>query len=229
MIQPASGSDTSDTRTYSIDLSRSWSVDSAPITSIVKDIPTFDSGTLWLNALGNVFYQYNGGVSGAQQPQPDVHPNQLWSYALNGQSVRWTNATNIAVSNIERVQEATSAPGNGVGFALGGYQAAQTLATITTGNQYVGGMIVFNSTAQTWNNISSFGGYTYSSRGAGHFVPSFGPAGLFTPFGGLSQASSVLALDYATMYEPTTQTWRRQRVSGDIPPDKESMCHRSAR
>ncbi|QIX01373.1 hypothetical protein AMS68_006890 [Peltaster fructicola] len=214
-----------DTRTYSIDLTSSWSTSDVTITPIEKTTSlSFSSGTLWLNASGDSFYQFDGGVSLTQGPYNVAPPSQLWSYALNSQSSRWTNATTPDVVKLKRIQSGTYASGGGLGFALGGWQSYDTDQSVGLGDHYVGGMVVFNSTSQTFTNVSSFGDYTYSSSGAGHFVSSYGPAGIFMPFGGASMTGSVLPLDYITMYEPTTQTWKRQRTTGDIPAPVQNAC-----
>ena len=85
-----------------------------------------------------------------------------------------------------RVCGGTYASGNGLGFALGGYQTAATDPAYKTINDqfYVPGMVMHNFTSEAWYNISMEPQYTTLSDGAAHFVPTFGHTGLLLLLGG---------------------------------------------
>lgn len=154
------------------------------------------SQVLWNDPSDSSFYAYDGGLSYAIA-LGDPPPNQLWQFKPAGSSGAWSQIGQSASSNftsLSRVQSQIYASGGGLGFALGGLQNPATgnpQGTVDTP-----GMVIYNFTSREWFNVSTTG-YSYNGiamDGAGIFVPSFGPAGLFFVLAGLIGASSAASL-----------------------------------
>lgn len=93
----------------------------------------------------------------------------------------------------------------------------------------VPGLVVYNESSQQWWNISTGGedGYTYmgtAREGAAHFVPTFGPEGLLFVFGGFANEDTLMPFDEAYMFEPVSQRWRKQQVTGTPPAPASGQC-----
>jgi hypothetical protein len=86
---------------------------------------------------------------------------------------------------------------------------------------------MYNFTSQEWFNFSSssYSYYGLATNGMAHFVPSFGPHGLFMTFGGSSTTDQQLVpMETVSMFDPETQQWRSQATTGDIPGERENAC-----
>ena len=97
-------------------------------------------------------------------------------------------------------------------------------------------MVVYNTTSQEWHNVTSK--YTENqgrvTNGAAHFVPSFGPEGLLVVVGGITAYNIDITLPdpgvYVSitnglyMYEPVSQEWHAQQVTGEPPEQLASHC-----
>ncbi len=120
-----------DNYTYSIDLSSSWTNSSLTLTQIAKSAPVLNTGALWLDASGDIFYAYDGSISGAPPTwyNNEVPTNSVWQFSPSGDSGLWSLAPVAPSSNFSvrsRVSQAAYAYGNGLGFALGGIENAAT-------------------------------------------------------------------------------------------------------
>ena len=155
-------------------------------------------------------------------------PNQLWQFAPSGNSGNWSQISPPASSNfttLVRGVRAIYASGGGLGFALGGHQSKGT-STGLTGFVPIPGMVMYNTTSQEWYNVSA-SGYSNSGvtlDGAAHFVPSFGPAGLLFVFGGTVSEDVLPGTDSVSMFDPISQQWSFQKVSGTKPSPVVSPC-----
>lgn len=223
--------------TYSIDLSSSWTNSSVAINTIKpKKAPVLNGQALWLDADNQTIYTYDGGIS---QAVPDwwtfetPPANALWEFSPDSGS--WSSAyisPSSIFSSLVRVSASIHAYGNGLGFAMGGFQTDATKANILPtifDSTLVPGMVIYNIKSQEWYNVSTTD-YTSSGftiQGAAHFVPSFGPNGLLFVFGGQYGPADNLQysqFEYAWMYEPYSKTWSSQQVSGDIPSVGNAAC-----
>lgn len=211
-------------------MTQPWSNSSVHITTIPKTTRAFQSGALWANASGQVFYSYDGGISLANDQAPSVPANELLACTSGG---LWTRAVTTGnFSTLRRIQEGTYASGNGLGFALGGYRSPATIQSgeslpegLPYDKDYQAGMVVYNTSSQVWYNVSAGGYYNgKTANGAAHFVPNFGPAGLLLAFGGATPNGTILPLDRISVYEPTSQEWRLQQTTGDIPLAVQNAC-----
>lgn len=208
--------------TWSIDLTTSWTNASVTINNIPKgDAPVVNTGGLWLTDDGNTFFAYDGGL-GLYVDLAEQSPasNELWQFIPSGASGGWSKVAIPPSSNFTtliRTTDGAYASGNGLAFALGGHVDQWTVAGVEAAYN-VSGMVMYNSSSLAWYNVSSTG-YSYEvgiSRGAGLFVPSFGPVGLMFVFGGVA-GGTYATFDYAYMFEPASQQWKWQQTTGTIP------------
>lgn len=216
--------------TYSIDLSSSWTNATVGLTSIHSTAPTLVSQALWVDPSGTSFYAYDGGLS-YELPIPEAPPNQLWQFTPSGNSGNWSQVGPPASSNfttLVRGYAGIYTSGGGLGFALGGVENGATTNSFqgTGGLASIPGMVMYNLTSQEWYNISA-SGYSNSgvaTQGAAHFVPSFGPAGLLFIFGGSVANETLIGTDSVSIFDPFSQQWSSQEVSGTKPSPVVDPC-----
>lgn len=223
--------------TYSIDLSSSWTNSSVTINTIrPKAAPVVNNEALWLDADNQTIYAYNGGLSQAPPnwwTYETPPPNGLWEFKPDiGKWVSAYISPSSIFSSLGRVTASINAYGNGLGFALGGFQTDATQSMLSTDlydQIFVPGMVIYNIESQEWYNVSTTD-YTstgFTIQGAGLFVPPFGPNGLLFVFGGQYGEANNLQyaqFEYAWMYEPYSKTWTSQKVTGDIPAVGNAAC-----
>ena len=125
---------------------------------------------------------------------------------------------------LSRTYDGMYGSGTGLGFALGGIEDANTNALFVDYPYVfnVPGMIVYNTSSQSWYNVSAkaISYYGTALLGATVYVDSFGPAGLLFLLGGTAPSGSQTEsfnLNNISMYEPITQTWESQEASGEAP------------
>jgi hypothetical protein len=64
-----------------------------------------------------------------------------------------------------------------------------------------------------------------SARAAAHFVPSFGPNGLLFVLGGqVGYSATYVSTSSVNFFDPVSQQWKIQAVSGNPPPPSETSC-----
>lgn len=118
-----------------------------------------------------------------------------------------------------------SASGNGLGFALGGSEGTTTSYEVTDSFD-VAGLVIWDPTTSKWSNVST-ADYGTVAAGSAVFVPSFGPNGLLFSIGGrITQGGVVndIATTSVYIFEPDSQKWAAQSVSGTIPPAFQNAC-----
>jgi hypothetical protein len=228
-----------DNSTYSIDLSKSWTNQTVTINPIDKGLmPVINKANLWRDINNNSFYSYNGDKTsipfGAGLADPP--PNQLWQFTPSGDSGTWTGPFTSNDLTLVRISNAAATTGNGIGYALGGYQNWKTSKTFDADrtaaypNPY---LISYDTSSQTWSNRSIVGlpGTGTTWNGELQFVPNFGTKGLLIALGGQTSAiSSVVvgptAISYASvsLYDPTQGEWHQQNTSGSIPEARANTC-----
>ena len=222
--------------TYSIDLSSSWTNSTVVLNKIEKgSAPIVNNEALWLDASNSTFYAYDGGLSRSLPAQelPPSPLNSLWQFTPSGKSGRWSSfpvAPGSLFSTLVRTTTSICTSGNGLGFALGGIvndNTDESLSATGVWTQYnVPGMVMYNTDSQKWYNASTRG-YSYDGSaygGAAQFVPTFGPAGLVFVFAGMTANNQYVPFTDAYMYDPSSQQWQTQQVSGEIPPEIASPC-----
>lgn len=218
-----------DYNTYTLPLEKSWTLADAPLQPIGKHHDfSYINAALWPSADGSSFYSYGGAVSWATQlySWPSLE-NWYWQFTPNTTGGNRDVVPPNVQSNfsiLSRSANALYASGNGLGFALGGTESTQTNYGLYE-TMDIQGLVMYNDTSQQWWNISSTG-YSYSGTahdGAAHFVPSFGPEGLLFVFGGYANGRPA-PFDYVYLFEPVSQQWRKQEVSGTPPAPVTNPC-----
>lgn len=158
--------------------------------------------------------------------------NQLLQYTPYNNSGSWSQVGFPSTSNFStlvRTYATISAFGGGLGFALGGVENAATTDSFsdTASTTPVPGLVMYNMTSQEWFNVSA-SEYTYSGEaadGAAHFVPLFGSIGLLFIIGGtVANGVSLPSTDFVWMFDPLSQQWSSQEVSGTKPSQVINPC-----
>ena len=209
------------------------------LTSTHSEAPGLVGQALWVDPSGTLFYAYDGGGSSSanvpRSERPPPPPNELWQFNPSGKSGNWSLVAPPASSNFTsliRGYNGIYTSGAGLGFASGGVENSETNDAIEMfgGSSFlILGMVMYNITSGDWYNVSA-SGYSYggvAADGVAQFVPSFGPAGLLFIFGGSvgSIANEVLpGTDSVSIFEPISQQWSSQDVSGAKPSSVLSPC-----
>ena len=92
-------------------------------------------------------------------------------------------------------------------------------------NALLPGLVAFNFTTRSWSNSSASG---YNSNGtvesgAMHYVPPFGPGGLFVVLGG-DNFTDYRDFGKASVYDPISQKWFNQTTTGNTPEPRKEFC-----
>ena len=210
------------------------------LTSINSEAPALVAQALWVDNAGTSFYAFDGGVSGTLpfNELPPPPPNELWQFTPSGNSGHWSLVDPLAssiFSGLIRGYHGIYTSGAGLGFALGGaenYATTNEIGASTLTNEIsastfrIPGMVMYNITSQNWYNVSA-SGYSpdgVAMDGAAQFVPSFGPAGLLFVFGGSLANNIFPGTDEVSIFEPISQQWSSQEVSGAKPSSVLSPC-----
>lgn len=232
--------------TYSIDLSARWTNETVSLNRIDKaGAPLLNAANLWADPSNESFYTYNGEVAELSY-NIDPPANELWKFTPSGNSGTWSNPGVSAASKLTdlvRVQRAASAFGDGVGYALGGYQNWRTTTNapfydgwkVLSGDTIpVSGMVAYDMAAGSWSNITSA---TFTESGSFvdgqlQYLPGYGAAGLLIPLGGATSTAltaddgRTTVNDFTTlsMYDVASGTWHTQKTSGEYPQGRVSFC-----
>ena len=217
--------------TYSIDLTKSWKLEDVTLNTISKgSAPVLADESLWLGPTGDTFYVYNGRTNWwrptvSEDPAPPE--NAMWQFTPSGDSGTWSQVAIPPTSNfstLTRTYFGASATDNGLGFTLGGWVSDHTIDSLTDDDSFtIPGMVVYNATSEQWYNVSSAFDNGIAVNGHAHFVPSYGPAGLLFIFGGW-QGSDETSFEWTLIYEPISQQWQSQKVTGNLPTKVDNPC-----
>ena len=220
-----------DNDTYAIDLSVSWFNETVVLNTITKTAPVLKQECLWVNDYGSTVYSY-GGTTGGPGGDVPVPENALWRFIPRGSHGSWStvqldpSAQNF--TSLSRTMAGGCASGEGLGFSLGGVNSDNH-------SQLSPGMVVYNTTSNQWYNVSAFGldSGTYY-LGATHFAQPFGPEGLLIVMAGAAPREGfgdkvLLDTDSVMIYEPVSQKWKTQVVTGSPPLSCVKPCVAGAR
>lgn len=198
--------------------------------AIRSQAPVVKNQALWADEQRNCFYAYDGSLSTAVplEDQPSPPSNMLWQFKPSGNTGSWSQAPPPPSSNFSTLVRATNgayASGGELGFALGGSRDGGTSLGLEQ-EILVTGLVMYNMSSQTWYNISALG---YSPAGvavqaAAHFVPTFGTAGLLFIFGGKGTNNVLAGTDSVSMFDPISQEWSSQSVTGTRPQPATAPC-----
>ena len=196
------------------------------LNTVLKTADVVKGECLWAN--GDVFFAYGGDTGGPGGPA-DIPGNDLWQFTPNRNAGSWSKvplaleAQNF--TSLSRTNSHACASGRGLGFIFGGITAASN----DNDDIATPGMVVYNSTSQLWSNVSGFAKPGTYSLGKMHFVPSFGPEGLVVVIAGATPREGsgdrvLLSTDAVSVYEPVSQRWRTQAVTGTSPEPRVNFC-----
>ncbi|KAE8450750.1 hypothetical protein EG329_005663 [Mollisiaceae sp. DMI_Dod_QoI] len=228
------------TTTLSIDLSTSWTNSSVVINSNSKPdgVPNLDDGSLWYDAKNNVLY---AGFSGAAPRfnAPSPYPLGLWSFAPDGQGGGTWSAASTETSQLKnsftRPYQGLSTWGGEGAITIGGYISSLTSPATSNLTVFkpVPGVVSFNMTTGRFAN-SSASGYNFNGtaeRGVLHYVPSFGPEGIYILLGGdisgldrYSAGEDKVSFANLTIYDPASGNFYNQTATGNIPQGRIEFC-----
>lgn len=164
---------------------------------------------------------------------PSVPDLSLWSFKPDGLGTgSWNEeiaAADSRLNNLVRSDSAYIASGGNVGLALAGRVTDLTdPGAETFENYHIPGIVRFNITTQKISNSTSIG---FASNGTGHsgrmhYVPSFGPEGVFLIMGGAPflDSDTTFDLDNIWVYEAVTDKFYRQNATGNFPEGRVDFC-----
>lgn len=222
----------------SIDLSQTWSNSTVTIhsTSKPKGVPNLMYPSLWYDKQADLLYSGFTGRASSFGDAPKPPPFSLWSFKPDGTgSGSWNEVIDSGSpvwDSVTRPCEPMMAFGSDSAYVLGGVENSQTaLAAASLEHDIpIPGLIQFNMTTKKFSN-STAGGYSFNGtaeKGAMHYVPSFGPDGLFFVLGGddfwHSDAESLTDFDTISIYDPSSQRWFNQTTTGNIPQPRKEFC-----
>lgn len=208
------------TSLLSIDLSKNWTNATIGIQSTPKPsgLSNLNGPSLWYHEQEKVIYTgYTGWNStfGFAPPEP---PISIWTFKPDGAgSGAYTEAITPGAGTLDSVVR-TSLPfqaydSNGSAWLLGGFDESGHT------NHAVPGIMQFDMAAQTFTNHSASGYLNNSGaviKGAMHYIPSFGPEGLFLMMGGSISANlidTMIDMETVSVFDPAKQEWWNQTTT----------------
>lgn len=184
--------------------------------------------SLWYDKGKDVFYSGITGRTSKFGDAPQPPPLSLWSFKPDGTgSGTWKDEIAAGLPTLIHLIRTVSgyvAAGGDAALVLSGRANSQTDLNITD-DEILPGLIQFNMTTLEFTN-SSAKGFTADGRGQlgqMHFVPSFGPQGLFLTLGG-TNGTEHFGFDNIWVYEAVTRNWFNQTASGNIPEPRREFC-----
>lgn len=216
-----------------IDLSRNWTNATVVIQSIPKPsgLPSLNYPSLWYHESEDLLYTgFTGSESGIGKQIS--HPLSLWSFKPDGTgSGTWDQVIDSKSSvwgPLVRPAAPLMAYSANTALVLGGDReffkpvSPQTLMS---------GMVEFDMGSRSFVNRSApccnaTGGI---ERGAMHYVPAFGPEGIFVAIGGLNgltynTTDGVIGFSTVSVFDPAKQEWWNQTTTGNAPSPRISFC-----
>ncbi|KAI4249394.1 MAG: hypothetical protein L6R42_009012, partial [Xanthoria sp. 1 TBL-2021] len=196
--------------------------------------PLLSDSSLWYHQDNDVFYSGFTGRSSLLGDRPEPPPVSIWSFKPDGtgsgtwkveispDDPRWKRRT--------RTDRGYTASGGGSALVLGGVLNPWTTpeSVNVTEDIVVPGLVEFNMTRKTLFNSSAtgFNAQGIGGRGAMHYVPSFGPNGLFMIMGGtdFSDPDQNTGFDNIWVYETLGNRWYNQTATGAIPAGRRMFC-----
>ncbi|KAL8709898.1 MAG: hypothetical protein Q9225_007380 [Loekoesia sp. 1 TL-2023] len=183
----------------------------------------------------DIFYSGFAGRVSNFGNNPDAIPLSLWSFKPDGTgSGTWKEeigSDDPAFNHLIRPFEGYQAYGGDGALVLGGLTSAQSdeKTKDMQGELPSPGLVTLNMTTKTFTNSSaeSFNGKGDAVEGQIHYVPSFGPNGLFMIMGGSKvPAGNNSLLDFSNIwvYESATKVWFNQTATGNIPESRRAFC-----
>ncbi|KAL8903295.1 MAG: hypothetical protein Q9171_007448 [Xanthocarpia ochracea] len=222
--------------THSINLSQDWVNNSVVLTTITKPpgAPLLSDSSLWYHEENDIFYSGFTGRSSLFGDKPAPPPTSLWSFKPDGTgSGSWK--VEISPDDPKWTRQVKrdlgyTASGGASALVLGGVLNPWTSpeSMNLTEDVEVPGIVEFNMTRKGFfkSNATGFNAKGTGARGAMHYVPSFGPNGLFMIMGGtdLTDPDNNIGFDNIWVYESQENRWYNQTATGDVPAGRRSFC-----
>ena len=226
---------TTQNKTLTIDLSKSWNTSEVQYGSVDKDhsVPVLNYGALWTSP-DNISIHSFGGVRSSYPYSPRIGDIELWKYsATKGWSGMTSQSTASPSLTNSRPAAAASTYGNGIGYMLGGFRGNDGAPWWP-----LPGMLTYDMTENTWTNESTASIMPYSAIGGSlNFVPSFGAEGVLIAMGGeytgakpwMELATNFVSFTNISIWDIASKTWYWQNAtannnSTDIPPPATMFC-----
>ncbi|KAL8669904.1 MAG: hypothetical protein Q9168_005523 [Polycauliona sp. 1 TL-2023] len=210
--------------TLSIDLSQDWVNSSVVFNSIDKppEAPSLSDSSLWYDEQNDAFYSGFTGRSSTFGDSPHPPPISVWSFKPDGKGgglwqveispddPKWSRRT--------RTDSSYTASGGGGALVL---ERVLNPWTIPASIELTEDVIGFYNSSATGFNARGIGG-----RGAMHYVPSFGPNGLFTIMGGtdFSDPDQNIGFENIWFCDTLENRWYNQTATGNIPAGRRDFC-----
>lgn len=185
--------------------------------------PKLSSASLWYDEQKGLFY--SGAIGRTPYfNSPKPAGVSLWSFKPNGiGSGTWKEEIpegDSVWNNLTRSTFGYQSSNAHTALVLGGAIAEVSTAILQPG------LLEFDMRTRQFTNSSATG---FNANGTGvagqmHFVPSFGPNGLFLIMGGYNGSDYHYAFDNIWVYEAVTHEWYNQTASGNVPEGRREFC-----
>jgi hypothetical protein len=138
-----------------------------------------------------------------------------------------------ALGSIARPYSGQMAVGKDSAYILGGLTVPNATVNSYLNGTPLSGIIAFNMTTSTFTNSSADG---YSPDGAAelgvlHYVPDFGPDGVFVAMGGdvsglgsHTPGHNLKSFGDLTVFDPSSGTFYNQIATGNLPEPRVQLC-----
>lgn len=222
-----------DNDTLTLDMSKSWTNDSAPFGSINKTqiVPNLNDGFIFPAPDNQSFFQFGGETNWLFNAWL-APPVSIAQFTIDGEgNGSWSEFNaggGSGFNNITRPARALAATVDDTFFILGGLENSHTSQPTmnNTGSIPIGGITSFNMTSGIWTN-SSMPSHLVRPKalnGMLNSVPTFGPIGLLLAAGTGTVDQAPPKFDNITIYEPKNKTWHYQTATGNVPSGRDGAC-----
>ena len=193
--------------------------------------PQLSSPSFWWDERDNVFYS---GATGRTSffHAPKNPPLSLWAFKPDRTgSGAWTEVLptgDDAWVNVIRTAYGYQASAGNTALVLGGAATSKT-SPETEGlprDILLPGLLEFDMRTRRFTNSSTaeFNVHGTGVEGRMHFVPAFGPNGLFMVLGGHNSSGYQYPFDQITLYDATSHRWYNQSATGNVPNGRQDFC-----
>ncbi|ERF73543.1 hypothetical protein EPUS_07748 [Endocarpon pusillum Z07020] len=229
------------TKTLSIDLTKSWTNTTVEMNPINKTIESWDEAYLWPDSSRSSFYQWGGSISTRKVP-PIVAASSLCKFEPDNRGGgEWTelgHASNSIFRDLRRSVRGATASRDDIWYMVGGATHCSSDRSISECSTFtsLGPIISYNSTSNLWTNDSAqdFTGSETAIFSAMHNVPFGSSVGLNVIFGGGTTFSgrtsdtyyptNLLDFQHIYIYDPITKTFHSQTATGPRPSPRIQFC-----
>lgn len=216
----------------SIDLTRNWTNATVAIHTTTKPdgAPNLNGASLWYHESENLIYSGFTGWNSSFGNDPDLPPLSLWTFQPDGNgSGAWNEVSDAEAPqwsvSFTRPVEPLMAFDSNSAWLVGGITSGWIPIQYVTSETLIPGMVQYDMASRSFINSSveccNATGSIY--RGALHYVPSFGPAGIFIAMGGFN---GHVLIDFGTVsvFDPAKHAWWNQTTTGSQPSPRQEFC-----